>query len=294
MTIIVTGSKGMLGRDLSTRLKASGLYVKGFDIDDLDITLPDDILPYFKPFKPDIVVNCAAYTAVDKAESEPEMAFAVNKDGPSNLARACRELGIPLVHISTDYVFDGKANRPYREDDPVNPIGIYGQSKCEGEKAVRSQIREHLIIRTSWLYGVHGHNFVKTIFRLCREKKELRVVSDQRGCPTWTGDLSDALVSLVDRVRQNKNDIPWGTYHFCGKGKTTWHGFTEKIVELAKPHTSLKIENVEPITTAEYPTPAQRPANSVLDCSLIANTFNITPLPWENSLSRAISALFEA
>jgi len=284
MKIIVIGSKGMLGRDLMPRLKAKGLNVRGFDIDELDITRSDKILPCFVPFDPDVVINCAAYTAVDKAESEPELAFAVNSEGPANLANACKELNIPFIHISTDYVFDGNGEKPYCEDDPVNPLGVYGQSKWGGEEAVRSRLKEHLIVRTSWLYGVHGNNFVKTILRLCREKEELSVVADQKGCPTWTGDLSDALVELIDRIKNRSVSMPWGTYHFCGSGSTSWYEFALAIVEEARKRETFGLLRILPITTSEYPTPAKRPMRSVMDCRKIQETFDIHPKQWEKSL----------
>lgn len=174
MKVVIIGNKGMLGRDLVERLWDAGFDLIGVDIGELDITRLDNVLDCLRSFDPDFVINCAAYTAVDKAESEPELAFAVNSDGPAHLAHVCSRLKCPLIHISTDYVFDGNAKKPYCEDDPVNPLGVYGQSKWKGEEAVRRRLKEHLIVRTSWLYGVHGHNFVKTMLRLAREKDELK------------------------------------------------------------------------------------------------------------------------
>jgi dTDP-4-dehydrorhamnose reductase len=235
----------------------------------------------------ELVVNCAAYTAVDRAESEPELALAVNRDGPANLAAACGKAHIPLVHISTDYVFDGSKQGPYRETDPVLPLGVYGRSKAEGDTEVRSRLREHIILRTSWVYGVHGNNFVKTMLRLGQERRVLRVVNDQQGCPTNAADLAEVILAIAGRCDRN----PWGTYHYSGKGVTTWHGLAEAIFAEAQKYTSLLVERVEPIPSAQYPTPAKRPANSVLDCSLFTSTFGIEPRPWRESLADVIHGL---
>jgi dTDP-4-dehydrorhamnose reductase len=293
MKILLIGNQGMLGRDLQPRLEEAGFSLKGLDIADMDITRSDDILPHFESFGPDLVINCAAYTAVDKAESEAELAYSVNKDGPANLSSACKKIRIPFIHISTDYVFNGNAKRPYREGDPVSPLGAYGRSKWEGEEAVRSLLEQHIIMRTSWLYGVHGHNFVKTIIRLSHEKEEIRVVADQKGCPTWTGDLSDALVTLVQRIDKGSSEVAWGTYHFCGAGKTSWYELALAVVKEASRRSSLKVLRVLPIPTSDYPTPAKRPMWSVMDCSKIQDTFDIKPQKWEKSLTVMIEKLYE-
>jgi len=294
MKILVIGNKGMLGRDLQSRLQNAGYILKGLDIDELDITRSGHILPLFEPFGPNLVINCAAYTAVDKAESEPELAFAVNKDGPANLADACKKLKIPLIHISTDYVFDGNAKRPYREDDPVDPLGVYGESKWEGEESVRSRLKEHLIVRTSWLYGIHGTNFVKTILRLAREEEELKVVADQEGCPTWTGDLSDAIVAMADPLSKDRSGTLWGTYHFCGSGTASWYDFARAIVQQALKRESLRALHLTPIATADYPTPAKRPKWSVLDCTKIERVFGIRPKQWREGLTLMLEELYTA
>jgi len=292
MKIILIGNKGMLGRDLQSRLQNAGHNVKGLDIDELDITQPDDILPLLEPYGADLAINCAAYTAVDKAEAEPELAFEVNRDGPANLSDAFKKLEVPLIHISTDYVFDGNAKRPYREDDPPSPIGVYGRSKWAGEEAVRSRLKEHLIVRTSWLYGVHGNNFVKTILRLAREKEELKMVADQEGCPTWTGDLSDAIVAIADRLSKDRSRTLWGTYHFCGTGSTTWYDFAQAIVGEASQKESLKALRVLPIKTSDYPTAAKRPKWSVLDCTKIERVFGIRPKHWGEGLRLMLEELY--
>ncbi|NIM97942.1 MAG: dTDP-4-dehydrorhamnose reductase [candidate division Zixibacteria bacterium] len=220
----------MLGKDLQPSLERVGHLVQGFDLPELDITESKQVLTCLNGTRPDIVINCAAYTAVDKAESEPDIAFAVNRDGSANLAEPCGFLDIPLIYLSTDHVFDGHAQRGYREDDPANPPNVYGQSKWAGEEAIRTQLAEHIIVRTSWLYGVHGNNFVKTMLRLSREQEELRVVVDQHGCPTWTGDLAEALVLMIGRICANQTVIRYGTYHFCGGGFTTWYDFAQEIL----------------------------------------------------------------
>ena len=293
MKIILIGNQGMLGRDLQPRLEYAGFNLKGLDIDELDITRSDDITLCFESFGPNIIINCAAYTAVDKAESEPDIAFSINKDGPANLANACEKFNIPLVHLSTDYVFDGNAKRPYREEDPVNPLGVYGRSKWAGEEAVRSCLKKHIIVRTSWLYGVHGHNFVKTVLKIAHDKDEIKVVADQKGCPTWTKDLSDALVNLTERIHNDLSGILWGTYHFCGDGSTTWYEFTQAIVNEVSKRSVIKPLRVIPIMTSEYPTPAKRPMWSVMDCSKIKKIFNIHPEKWKNGLTSMLEEFKE-
>jgi dTDP-4-dehydrorhamnose reductase len=289
--ILVIGHRGMLGQDLLARLASSGMAAIGLDLEEIDITRSQQVHAITRDHQPSLVINCAAYTAVDQAESEPDLAFAVNRDGPQNLADACHGLGIPLIHISTDYVFDGEARRPYREDDAVNPINVYGHSKWEGEQAVRSRLLQHLIVRTAWLYGIHGHNFVKTILQLARDREELRVVADQYGSPTWTGDMSDALVAMAGQVVADSGSIQWGTYHYCNAGETTWYDLARLIVEEARHKGPVKVTRVVPIASAEYPLPTPRPAYSVLDCTRIARSFGITPRPWPAALADMLKAL---
>jgi dTDP-4-dehydrorhamnose reductase len=284
MNLLVTGCRGMLGQDLIPRLKDAGFEQQCVDIAEMDITKRDLVLNRVGAIKPDLVINCSAYTAVDKAESEQDLAFAVNRDGPGHLADACNKLGIPLIHISTDYVFDGQSSRPYREDDSANPIGVYAQSKWEGEEEVRRRLERHIIVRTSWLFGYHGSNFVKTILRLAGERDQLKVVKDQKGCPTWTGHLAEALAQIAERIRTNIKDAPWGTYHYCGKGATTWFDFAVDIVEQARRYRDLKVSQIAPIPTSEYPTPAKRPMNSELDCGKIRRELRIEQGLWKEGL----------
>ncbi|MBM4294090.1 MAG: dTDP-4-dehydrorhamnose reductase [Deltaproteobacteria bacterium] len=297
MRVAVIGSLGMLGQDLIPRLEKAGFEAIGLDLlgsgsSRLDITQPEAVLSLLKTLSPELVINCAAYTAVDQAESEPEKAMAVNRDGPAHVADACAALAIPLVHLSTDYVFDGRLNRPYREDDPAHPLNAYGWSKWQGEEAIRSRLPAHLIIRTSWLYGVHGHNFVKTILRKARAGEDLRVVADQFGSPTWTGDLADALVAMTKGIQTEGPAVKWGTYHFCGGGYTTWHGFAQAIVDEAHRRGRLGAVRVSPVSSAEFQGPARRPPWSVLDCRKAAAAFNLTPRPWRQGLRDMLAELF--
>jgi dTDP-4-dehydrorhamnose reductase len=196
-----------------------------------------------------------------------------------------------MIHVSTDYVFDGTKGDPYFEDDPVGPINVYGLSKEAGEREVRNRLEKHLIIRTSWVYGVHGHNFVKTMLHLGKENRTIKVVNDQYGCPTYAADLAEVIVSLAERITEKKT-ILWGTYHYCNAGMTTWHDFASRIFELAEQYITLKVTDLKPIPTSEYPTPAKRPVYSVLNCDRILSVFNIEQKPWSSSLEKMIDVLF--
>jgi len=287
MKILVAGSKGQLGRELTRKSSDFDFEILGIDRFQLDITRQNQIESFLTQFQPSLVINAAAYTNVDTAESDPKTAFAVNKTGSSNLAKVCEKYAIPLIHISTDYVFDGQKGSAYVETDPVSPLGVYGKSKEEGESEIRLHLKAHVIIRTAWLYGAYGHNFVKTMLRLGKEKSDIKVVDDQYGSPTSASDLAEAVLTIAKQI-DNGLDVKWGTYHYCGKGITTWHGFAEKIFETAKKYGPLKITNIKPVTTAEYPTQAKRPAFSALDCTLIEKNFSISPKPWEESLKVVI------
>jgi dTDP-4-dehydrorhamnose reductase len=289
--VLVIGANGQLGWELCRRGKKKGFEIIPLDLPQFDITDPTSVKKAVRDTNIRLVINAAAYTAVDQAESEPEVAFAVNRDGPAHLASSCAEFGIPLISVSTDYVFDGNKKGPYMETDPVSPLGVYGNSKAAGEEEIRERLSEHIILRTSWLYGVHGHNFVKTMLRLGREKESLTVVADQYGCPTYAADLAEAILVIAARIDEGC-DIAWGTYHYSGMGGTCWHGFAEKIFELARQYDTLAVRSVKPIFTSEYPTPAKRPANSVLDCSLLTKTFGISPPLWHESLSLALKKIF--
>jgi dTDP-4-dehydrorhamnose reductase len=274
----------MLAQELLPCLQQAGLRAVGRGRPELDLTQKASIHAVFEDVRPDICINTAAYTAVDKAESDAAGAFAVNRDGVASLAEACRAVAIPFIHLSTDYVFPGTASRPYQEEDPTAPLGTYGRSKWEGEEAVRDIHAQHLIVRTAWLYGHHGSNFVKTMLRLARERQVLQVVHDQQGCPTWTRELARALTVMCQRLAQAQDTHLWGTYHFCGAGQTTWYDFARAIFAEVRFSEALRIQRVDPIPTTAYPTPAQRPAYSVLDCTKIHRVFGITPRPWRDSL----------
>ena len=289
--ILVTGNRGLLGRDLVPMLEREGYAVDGADADTLDITQENQIRQAIDSRRPNLVINCAAYTAVDGAESEKEKAFAVNRDGAGFLAKACARSELPMIHLSTDYVFDGTKRSPYVENDPARPLSTYGLSKWEGERAIRSCLEEHVILRTSWLFGTYGQNFVKTILRLAKERDPLRVVADQEGCPTWAGDLSRAITRLAGEIFRDKKSVPWGTYHFCGKGQTTWYDFAISILEEGGKRAQLKAVRVTPIRTSDYPTPAKRPTWSVLDCGKIERTFAIHPRPWLEGLLNVLDTL---
>ena len=249
--VLVTGANGMLGQDLCPILEDNGYSVVRTDVDTMDITNLENVATVLDRENPDIVVHCAAYTNVDKAEEDLETARLINSTGTENLAKVCGANNITLVYISTDYVFDGMKNEPYLPTDKADPVNNYGLTKWEGEEAVRKYCEKYFITRTSWLYGIHGKNFVETMISLS-DKPELKVVDDQIGCPTWTVELSNGIVKLL-----NTNNF--GTYHVCGSGVTTWYGFAKEIFAKA----GLEV-NLKPCTTDEFPRPAKRPHYSVM------------------------------
>lgn len=263
MKILVTGADGMLGQDLCPILEDCGHEVIETDLPEIDITKPDVILDVLSSEKPDAVIHCAAYTNVDKAEEDIETARLINKIGTKNVAEVCAKLDIPIVYISTDYVFDGKSNVPYLPNSLKNPINNYGLTKSEGEDEVRKLCEKYYIVRTSWLYGHHGKNFVETMLSLAN-KDELKVVDDQTGCPTWTVELSNGIAKILE---ENK---PYGIYHVCGSGSTTWYGFAKQIFEFSK----LNV-NLLPCKTEEFPRPAARPHYSVMNNDKICRDWKL-------------------
>jgi dTDP-4-dehydrorhamnose reductase len=271
---LVAGSKGMLGTDLVRLLQDRGTQTVALDVDEMDIRIADSVMDAFAKYHPGLVINVAAYTDVDGCESRPEEAFSINAQGPKNLAKASLDAGSFLVHISTDYVFDGNKGAPYVEEDPINPLGVYGRSKAEGERLVRELLPErHCIVRTQWLFGLHGKNFVEAILTQAQQKDVLRVVSDQRGSPTYAPDLATALIELCDlRAR--------GTLHVTNSGEATWHEFARKILEAA----GLGSVRVEPMTTEELGRPAPRPAYSVMDNSRFVGLTGSGLRSWEDAL----------
>lgn len=294
MTLLIIGANGQVGEALLRALAPLGDVVattrSGRLCDDracerLDLSDQESIAPLVERLRPDVVVNAAAYTAVDRAEDEPEAAFAANADAPTRLAQACAVHGIPLIHYSTDYVFDGRGTRPYREDDPTDPLGVYGQSKRAGEEGIaRSGVR-HLILRTAWVYGLHGHNFLRTMLRVGAERDELRVVADQRGCPTPAWLIAEVTAQVLKR-----GIVDSGVRHLVASGETTWHGFATAIFEEAIARGLMaRKPGVLPITTADYPTRATRPAYSVLDTTRLRKEYDLVLPDWHEALQQTLS-----
>jgi dTDP-4-dehydrorhamnose reductase len=258
----------------------------------LDLSSPESVRAFFAAGSYAAVINAAAYTAVDRAESEVGAAFAVNALGPALLAEATKATKTPLIHVSTDYVFDGSNPDIYREDHPVRPLGVYGASKEAGEQAVRTGNRHSVILRTAWVVSPHRQNFIKTMLRLGSERPVLRVVDDQRGCPTSAADLAAALVTIALRLIRDPA-APTGAYHFVNEGDTTWCGLARHVFETASNLGGPK-PSVEAITTAEFPTPARRPANSRLSTALLRNDFGINPRPWQEAVNDIVGRLMSA
>jgi dTDP-4-dehydrorhamnose reductase len=286
--ILLFGAGGQLGQAATHLAHRRSLAFRALSRSEADVADRSAVELALRELSPGLVVNAAAYTKVDAAESEIEEAVRSNAEGPAILAELCATSGIPLVHISTDYVFDGTKAGAYLETDRVAPLGVYGRTKAAGEEAIRTRHREHVILRTSWLYGAFGHNLLKTVLRLARERDELRFVADQRGCPTSTADVAEAILHIAPRLQAQ--EPVWGTYHFAGTGVTTWHGFVGAIVAAQSAITG-RDPKVVPITSAEYPTPARRPANSELDSGLFAQTFGVRAEPWEKRVASTVKAL---
>ena len=292
VTVGIVGKHGQLGRELLRECTSGSCFVRAYGHEDLDIADKESINQILTGQPIDVLVNAAAYTAVDGAELDIDTAFNVNAEGPGNLALFCSKADIPLIHISTDYVFDGTQSKPYKEDDPVSPLGIYGKSKSLGENKIRDQLTSHIIIRTSWLYSPHGRNFLTTMLRLGREKTIVQVVDDQIGCPTSAGDLAKAILKVVLGIAPSDARF-WGTYHFCNQGMTTWYGLAKAIYEYARQHNDypLRVNQLVPLTTSEYPTQAERPPYSALDCSHIKKTFQIDIRNWRQALHDTMDEL---
>ena len=283
MRVLLTGCNGQVGFLLREKLK-NKYNVMALTRQQLDITDARAVSDIIHEFQPTVIINAAAYTAVDKAEVETELAYKINSDGPKNLAIAAEEINAALIHFSTDYVFEGNKVGSHIETDPVNPQGIYGESKLAGERSVSSNCTQFLIIRTAWVFGEHGNNFVKTMLRLAASRDELSIVGDQFGGPTYAGDIADATISIVDRIEQEV-PVNWGIYHFTGAPFVSWFEFAEVIFERAFEAKLLsKKPTLNSIGTAEFPTSAKRPANSKLDCSAIYTEFGISPSDWQAEL----------
>jgi dTDP-4-dehydrorhamnose reductase len=286
MRILIFGSTGQVGRELGRVAWPASVTVQPLCRSQCDLSVPARAAEMILQIRPDIVINAAAYTAVDRAESEPTLAAALNRDVPSAMADACRNAGARLVHLSTDYVFDGRKAEPYVENDPVAPLSVYGRTKAEGEAAIRNRLPEHVILRTSWVFAAHGSNFVRTMLRLARERAELRIVADQQGSPTAARDIAQAIAAMVCRFADGCSF--WGTFHFASSEPTSWFSFAEAIFIFrgARP-------KLVPITTEEYKAPARRPLYSVLDCARVGETYGIVQPSWRAALADVISELGE-
>ena len=289
--ILVFGGAGQLGRELVQLAAAGGIPLTALARAEADISDADAVARALRDHRATVVVNGAAYNAVDRAESERAAAALANAVGPAILAQACAAARVPLVHISTDYVFDGKKDGAYRETDPINPLSVYARSKADGEKAVRRLWPHHIIIRTAWLFGVHGGNFLKTMLRLAAERDELTVVADQTGSPTPSEDLARGILLAVRSIESGGG--LWGTYHLAGTGAATRHAFAERIVAAQRPFSG-RAPRVTPIASADFPTPARRPRNSALDSSKFAAAFGFRARDWREAVDQTVAALFAA
>ncbi len=280
--VLVAGGAGQLGFELRRLAWPQGFAVEAPDRADLDIQNPKDLKAFILDKKINAVINAAAYTGVDKAETEITAAFAANALAPAALAEAARERAVPLIHVSTDYVFDGSKQGAYEVDDPIAPLGVYGASKAAGELAVLSGAPRAAVVRTAWVVSARRTNFAKTMLRVGQERDALRVVDDQRGAPTLAADLAAALATITVRMIEDEA-APTGLFHFSNAGPTTWHGFAAAIFDVAR-EKGLKTPRLEAITTADYPTPARRPANSLLSTARIERDYGVTPRPWREAL----------
>jgi dTDP-4-dehydrorhamnose reductase len=289
--ILLIGKQGQIAWELQVTLASLGnLTVLGSQ--ELNLTDGDLLVEKVRRIQPQIIVNAAAYTAVDKAESEPELCQAINATAPGILAQLARESGALLIHYSTDYIFDGTKTEPYLETDKPNPLSVYGSSKLAGERAIIQSGCAYLILRTTWVYGNRGKNFLLTILRLAAEKSELKIVADQIGAPTWSRSIAEVTAQILAQHRHQNRSTIQGLYHLSAAGKTSWHGFASEIVtqyRVLYPKSHLAIESILPIPTREYPTPAQRPTNSVLDNSKLVKDFGIILPTWNFSLSQVLA-----
>ncbi|HEY9213209.1 MAG TPA: dTDP-4-dehydrorhamnose reductase [Ancylobacter sp.] len=286
--ILLLGAGGQVGREIAALAAERAMPLTALDRAGVDITNADAIARAMDAHEPDIVINAAAYTAVDRAESEPERAILINATAPGLIAAACARHGAGLIHISTDYVFDGTKAGAYVESDPIAPLGVYGASKAAGEAAVRDALDKHLIVRTAWVYGAYGNNFLKTMLRLASERDRLTIVADQRGCPTATRDIAEGVLAAAEALKAGTASP--GTYHLAGTGVTTWFDFAREIIGRAARHTG-KLPAMVPITTVDYPTPARRPANSELSSELFAAAFGFRAAPWQQRVAEVVDTL---
>lgn len=291
MRIAVTGKSGQVTSALQA-LNAPDIQVIAIGRPELDLLAPSMVGETIAKLKPDVVVSSAAYTAVDKAESDEAAAFAINRDGAGAIAAAAAELSVPVIHLSTDYVFDGDKLERYVESDPVGPVSVYGRSKLEGEYAVAAANENHVILRTAWVYSTFGHNFVKTMLRLAETRDELSVVSDQLGCPTSANDIAEAIVNIAARLSKDSSPDLRGVFHLAGSGETNWAEFARYILSILEEKTGRRV-TVRDIATADYPTAAKRPANSRLCCDKLKRLYGVSMPEWQVSTRAVVTKLLE-
>jgi dTDP-4-dehydrorhamnose reductase len=294
--ILVTGKNGQVGHELMRTLKPLGDVI-GVDVKECDFRQSAAIELMLQKIKPDIIVNPAAYTEVDKAESEPTTAHAINAQAPKILARYASRENIPMIHFSTDYVFDGKKELAYNEDDEPNPQSVYGKTKWLGEEAVRKMVAKHIILRTSWVFGSHGVNFLKTTIKLSKQRDKLGIVSDQYGSPTSARVLAESVAEIIKQLSEPGSYRKYGTYNLVCKGQTSWHGYAQLVVETAaKIDSDIKIkpEQIKPLKTSEYPLPAVRPINSRLDTQKIIETFGLSLPTWQVEVKNVVDAVLKS
>lgn len=291
--ILVTGASGQLGDALSRRLSARGLAFTAVQRPAFNFEAPDTVSACFATTKPSLVINAAAYTAVDKAETDQEAAKACNHTGPLALAKLCEAAGIPFIHVSTDYVFNGDKGEPYQENDPTSPTGVYGATKRDGEEAILATSAQAVILRTAWVYSAHGKNFARTMITAGRKMPVLRVVADQHGTPTAAGDLADAILTILDKISATNWQPEYrGIFHATGSGETTWYSFATTIFEEAAKH-GYRAPDVHPIATAEWPTPTRRPPDSRLDNGKLARVFGTALPPWRETIPGVVADLLK-
>lgn len=290
--ILVTGARGQVARALAERGTARGSEIVALGRPELDLGDPDTLGRAMGTLKPALVINAAAYTMVDQAESEPERAFAINADGAGDLARLCAQTETPMVQLSTDYVFDGMSAAPYRPDDPTRPLNTYGRSKLAGEERIRRVLASHIIVRTCWVFDRTGANFLTAMLRLAAERTELSIVDDQVGSPTFAPDLAAGLLAIVERVLTNGSSIPWGTYHLTAAGATSWYGFAREIFRIAGSH-GQTVPSLLPVSSEQFGATARRPANSVLDCSAAQDAFGVRLPEWRDAVMRCMTGVME-
>jgi dTDP-4-dehydrorhamnose reductase len=288
MPILVIGGAGQVAQALEAAAAGRSLLRVGRPAFDFD--QPETLLAKLRELSPSLIVNAAAYTGVDKAETDSDAAWRANRDGPGLLAQYCAQAGIPLIHISTDYVFDGLKGAPYVETDPTGPTGVYGASKLAGEQAVLASGARAIILRTSWVYAETGKNFVLTMLNAAKKTSKLKVVADQRGCPTAAADLAAAILAIADQIGDGWRDDWAGIYHAAGSGETTWHGLARAVFAAAARH-GFAEPTVEPIATADWPTPARRPPDSRLDCGKLFQAFGVRLPDWHASTIRTVDAI---